>query len=779
MARRANTAWLPILAAFLLLTALPASVSNSSSTIAFKTSTSATTGAGANSLSISAPSGLASGDVLICQIVANGASTAITAPGGWVQIQRTPSTSSVVMASYYRLAGSNEPTSYTFNFDSPQPVTAGIADYTGVDPAHIIDAASSLYNPNTSTANFSQVTTTRTNDLLVALVGVTANTTVTPPPNFVERYNLENSTSPTGKTAVLSDMLEPVAGVTVVQPAQESSNVGSNVTQLIALSPMTTSTATVTPSSTAITSSTPTQTMTPTNLGSIASKGQTTASNGTGSTNLTIAVPTGLTSGDLILAQIVVNDAATLITPPTGWILILRTQSTSSVAMGSYYKLAGNSEPVGYSFTFSSPQPATGGIADYSGVSATNSVDTSSGQYNPNTATVTFAPVTTAYANDLLVALVAVTANTRVTPPANFVERYDINNSASSNGKTAELSDMLDLTSGNITIGTASETSDAGSNLAQLIALRPMSGSTPTSTLAPTATPVVTPIATSTPGSDPVLAIGGDIACDPTDPGFNNGSGSGTACQMRTTGALVGSSQPTLLLALGDEQYENGALSAFQQSYDPTWGTAKSITRPVPGNHEYNTAGASGYYNYFGASAGDPSRGYYSFDLGGWHLVALNGECANIGGCASGSPEEQWLKADLTAHPGLCTLAYWHEPRFSSGIGGNDPDYTDFWRDLYSAGAELIINGHEHLYERFAPQDPDGNSDPARGVVELEVGTGGSNLFAYSVIQPNSVVRNNVTFGILLVTLHSSGYEWRFVPTGGQTFTDTGAATCH
>jgi Calcineurin-like phosphoesterase len=804
MARRAGLACLAVVVGFVLVATLIPSATESSTSIAFKARTTGNNGAGALTLSISAPSGMASGDVLLCQIVVSNASTMITAPGGWVQIQRTQSTSSALMASYYKVVGNAEPGSYTFSFDSSQPGTGAIADYVGVDGTGPIDASSSLYNANTSTASFAQVTTTHANDLLVALVGVTGNTSVTPPANLQERYDANDPGSTNGKTVELSDRLNPLAGATAVQAAQVASKAGSNLTQLVALSPASTSTGTTTPTATTAAAtatltltSTPTQTATAVGFNSISFQSQVTATNATGASSLTLSRPAGALSGDVLLAQIAVNNAATAIAPPAGWVTVRRTQSTSSIAMASYYKIAGSAEPSSYTFSFDSAQPATGGMAHYSGVSVSDPVDVSSGQYNPNTATVTFAPLTTSYPNDLLVALVAVSANTEVTPPANFVERYDVNDTTSSSGKTIESSDMLDPTTGLASIGTAIEVPNASSNLAQLIALRPATQSTPTSTptvvptgsptatstttptVLMTATPTSTPLIRPTPSSDPVLAIGGDIACDPLDSAYNGGIGTGTECQMRSTSALLSSTNPSMLLALGDEQYEDGALSAFQQSYDPTWGKAKSITQPVPGNHEYNTAGATGYYTYFGTAAGDPSRGYYSFDLGAWHIVALNGECANVGGCGSGSPQEQWLRADLSAHTNPCTLAYWHEPRFSSGIGGNDSSYTDFWQDLYSAGAELIINGHEHLYERFAPQDPNGNSDPARGVVEIEAGTGGASLFTYSVIQPNSLVRNNNTFGILLLTLHAGSYEWNFVPISGQTFTDSGAAACH
>jgi acid phosphatase type 7 len=276
----------------------------------------------------------------------------------------------------------------------------------------------------------------------------------------------------------------------------------------------------------------------------------------------------------------------------------------------------------------------------------------------------------------------------------------------------------------------------------------------------------------------PVLAVAGDIACDPADVNFNAGNGTATACRMKATSDLALAFDPDAVLLLGDNQYENGALAKYQASYDPTWGRLKAVTYPIPGNHEYVTAGAAGYYTYFGAAAHNPAKGYYSFDLGGWHLLALNSNCAEIGGCGPGSPQEQWLAADLAAHPGVCTLAYWHHPRFSSGPHGNDPISQTFWTDLYNAGADLVLNGHDHVYERFAPQDPASTFDPLRGLRQITIGTGGKNLTSFPVVRANSQVRNASAYGILKLTLYPKGYTWQFVTDGGAV-ADSGAGLCH
>jgi hypothetical protein len=278
---------------------------------------------------------------------------------------------------------------------------------------------------------------------------------------------------------------------------------------------------------------------------------------------------------------------------------------------------------------------------------------------------------------------------------------------------------------------------------------------------------------------DPVVAAAGDIACDPADPNFNAGLGTAGYCRQKATSDLLVGTGLSAVLLLGDDQYENGSLAKFVASYDPSWGRVKPITRPAPGNHEYYTAGASGYYAYFGAVAGDPSKGWYSFDLGAWHVVVLNSNCADVGGCGAGSLQEQWLRADLAAHPGVCTLATWHVPRFSSGTHGNDPAPDAFWRALYDAGADVVLNGHDHDYERFDPQDPDGLADPARGIREFVVGTGGKNQTPFVTIRANSAARSTGTFGVLRLTLRPAGYDWQFVPAAGGTYGDAGSATCH
>lgn len=278
---------------------------------------------------------------------------------------------------------------------------------------------------------------------------------------------------------------------------------------------------------------------------------------------------------------------------------------------------------------------------------------------------------------------------------------------------------------------------------------------------------------------DPVIMAAGDIACDPQSSNFNGSKGKNGTCQMIATSDLVIKAKPNAVLALGDNQYEKGEFANYQASYAPTWGRFKAITRPVPGNHEYYGSNAEGYYQYFGKAAGDRDKGYYSYNLGNWHLIALNSNCKAISGCEIGSPQEKWLKADLKKNPKACTLAYWHHPRFSSGTHGNNKIVEDLWKDLYDAGAELVLSGHDHTYERFAPQGLNEKADPQKGVRQIVIGNGGKNLYPFKTIRANSEVRDNESYGVLKVVLHAKSYDWELMPITGDSFTDKGSTPCH
>ncbi len=236
---------------------------------------------------------------------------------------------------------------------------------------------------------------------------------------------------------------------------------------------------------------------------------------------------------------------------------------------------------------------------------------------------------------------------------------------------------------------------------------------------------------------------------------------------------------PGAVFGAGDFAYPDGSPEHFAKCYEPTWGRHKARTRPALGNHDYLTKGASGYFKYFGKAAGDPGKGYYSYDLGAWHIVALNSNCSEIGGCGAGSAQERWLREDLASHPAPCTLAYWHHPLFTSGGHGNDNEMKPIWQALYEGGAEIVINGHDHDYERFAPQDANGRADSARGIREFVVGTGGKSLRPFKTPVPNSEIRSSDAFGVIKLTLRPSGYDWKFVPVAGKTFTDSGSDVCH
>ena len=301
----------------------------------------------------------------------------------------------------------------------------------------------------------------------------------------------------------------------------------------------------------------------------------------------------------------------------------------------------------------------------------------------------------------------------------------------------------------------------------------------------PTSPLLVTTPATG--GTDPVIAAAGDIACDPNDSSFNGGAGSATTCKMRATSDLLLAGGYTAVLALGDEQYECGSSTAFAQSYDPSWGRVKAITYPAVGNHEYQTSGGtgpcgiSGYDSYFGSRADPVTPGsyWYSIDIGTWHIVALDANC-NSTSCKAGGPQDTWLKADLAAHPATCTLAFWHQPRFSSGTS-SVVNYTGFqvlWNDLVAAHADVTLTGHRHWYERLGKMNESGASSPT-GVREWVVGTGGKGLAKNggNALWPTREKLDNQHFGVLELTLHPTSYDWRFLGIDGSVL-DSGTDTC-
>lgn len=266
-----------------------------------------------------------------------------------------------------------------------------------------------------------------------------------------------------------------------------------------------------------------------------------------------------------------------------------------------------------------------------------------------------------------------------------------------------------------------------------------------------------------TPGPEVAVAVGDIAVCSP------DGRQDVTARLLDTLGGPV--------LALGDLAYPNGSRENFMNCYDKSWGRHVGRTRPSPGNHDYMTPGAAPYYDYFGSNAGIPGLGYYSFDLGAWHLISLNSNAEFGVGVTPNSPQGQWLQTDLAGNRSKCTLAYWHHPLFSSGQNGDHQFMRPMFTMLYEANADLILAGHNHLYERFAPQAPDGRNDPARGMRQFVVGTGGVPLYPFTSVKPNSEVRINDTVGVLKLTLLAESYQWEFHGPGG--IRDSGTASCH
>jgi len=262
-----------------------------------------------------------------------------------------------------------------------------------------------------------------------------------------------------------------------------------------------------------------------------------------------------------------------------------------------------------------------------------------------------------------------------------------------------------------------------------------------------------------------VLAGAGDIA-DCGSPGD-----AATAALVKSIGGTV--------FTLGDNAYTDGTAKEFKNCYGPTWGQFKGRTRPAIGNHEYQSKGAAGYWDYFGSAAGPRGKGWYSYDAGSWHVVVLNANCDQVG-CAKGSAQERWLRADLAAHGNQCTVAYWHQARFvSDREHGNHAELGPFWEALYDYGAELVLSGHAHVYERFAPQTPSAKADPDHGIREIIVGTGGESHYSFRSADPNSQVRNGNTFGVLKLTLNPGSYDWQFIPQKGKSFRDSGHTACH
>ena len=293
--------------------------------------------------------------------------------------------------------------------------------------------------------------------------------------------------------------------------------------------------------------------------------------------------------------------------------------------------------------------------------------------------------------------------------------------------------------------------------------------------LAGCAAPVRAPAAPADPGAPSpgpavTLVAAGDVACGPDI------QETPSACRQEDTAALVEGLDPDAVLVLGDTAYETVTTESLK-SYDASWGRFLDKTYAVVGNHEYYGGGADPYWDYFGDRAGERGEGWYSFDTGAWHVVVLNSECEDVD-CSTDGDQGRWLADDLSDHPARCTLAAFHRPRFSSGDEyGDDESVSGFWQTLQDAGVDVVLNGHEHSYERFAPQRDSGRPTAEEGMAEFVVGTGGRDLRGFGEVKPNSEVRWNRSFGVLALTLRGDGYDWRFHATDGADV-DSGSASC-
>ena len=560
------------------------------------------------------------------------------------------------------------------------------------------------------------------------------------------------------------------------------------------------------------------------------------SSNGSGDGRVSITVnrPAGTSAGQVMLASIVISDDDPAFTAPAGWTLVRQDSIKDVLRQAVYVKVAG-SEPGSYTWTVPSARRIAGGITTFDGIDVTHPVDAVGGSTNAASTGVTAPGITTTVPNTILVELAAVASNGSLIPPGGMTEGWEAaapgaSTRKNTQGAVASESHALQLAAGPTGSRTATA-SVAGRSIGVLLALRPVPApdtSPPNTTIAsgpsgtttnafatftftatepstflcqldgaanaePCSSPKTyvnltagdhtfavwatdlngnadpTPATRSwtiSPNSgDPVIDAAGDIAyC-----GNNNDE---------ATAQLL-DNMPGTVVTLGDAVYDSGTATEFANCYDPTWGRHKARTTPAPGNHEYVTSGASGYFNYFGAAAGDPTQGWYDYRLGAWHVIVLNSNCAQIGGCGAGSPEEQWLRNVLATADAECTIAVWHHPRFSSGTThGSNTEMGAFWQALYDYGADVVLNGHEHQYERFGMQAPDGTADAVYGLRQITVGTGGRSSYGFGTPLANSDVRGT-PYGVLKMILHDTSYTWEFTPVAGQTFTDTGSSSCH
>ena len=326
--------------------------------------------------------------------------------------------------------------------------------------------------------------------------------------------------------------------------------------------------------------------------------------------------------------------------------------------------------------------------------------------------------------------------------------------------------------------------------LAGSFSTRPAAPTTgPTPSVDRPATPTAGAVASGEPGAaSPVASAGTATSAPAASPTTTTAAsvvfvGAGDIADCRSEGdtqtaAILDALPGAAVFTLGDNAYEDGSLREYEDCFGPTWGRHRERTWPAPGNHEYRTAGAAGYFAYFGDRAGPDGRGYYAFELGGWRVYSLNSNCEAIGGCGGGSSQLAWLRDDLANHPAACVLAYWHHPRYSSSEHGSDDVMDAAWDALVEARAELVLAGHDHAYERFAPMNASGDA-AANGITSFVVGTGGRSHYGFEEILPTSVARSTGVWGVLELTLAPDAWSSRFVPVPGGTFTDAASGDCH
>jgi hypothetical protein len=291
----------------------------------------------------------------------------------------------------------------------------------------------------------------------------------------------------------------------------------------------------------------------------------------------------------------------------------------------------------------------------------------------------------------------------------------------------------------------------------------PADASAPARSAAPS--PVTAADVPSSPATSAVLVGAGDIASCGSE---------GDEATARLLDHIDGT-----VFTVGDNAYPDGTAEDFRRCYQPSWGRHLARTLPAPGNHDHHTAAAAAYHAYFGSRAGQADRSWYSTELGAWHVIVLDSECKAVGGCDPSSSQGRWLAADLASNPVSCTLIIWHRPRFSSGDHRSDRSVDPFWKAAYAAGVDLIVNGHDHHYERFAPQDPTGLADDARGIRQIVVGTGGARFGRIGRAVANSEIRVGSSFGVLRLTLRADDYDWEFIPVQLGSFRDAGTGACH